>query len=300
MGAGVAVQCDHVPYGCPHAPCPVGGGGLGPGLRSDSMPKDRPSSPLLPPSPQLGWGSAPWAGEPGPLTPQAPSREGSLSQLLPCRAGGTGPPGQLCQDVPSLPTPPQGMLCEEDGWDSVVSFLPLWQVRRQQSGRPSTTLPKKGSASAQPEPEEPPGQEQNVSCVPAAPTYPSRGILAEAGLAQLHGPQASAGTGDCWVLPPGLHEGSNGLGSPKPRLRCCPEEPGVAPSSPAQEAHRAAVEMGPGAEARARLQPQLEAQGPGGGGGWEGVAPHADTYRPFLVHPPFPWAPTCWGRGAGL
>lgn len=139
----------------------------------------------------------------------------------------------------------------------MVSFLPL--AGEKAADRPSTTLPKKGSASAEPEPEEQPGQEQKESCVPAAPTHPSRGILAVAVLAQLHGPQASAGTGGCRVLPPGPQEGSWGLGSPKSRLCCCPEEPGLAPSSPAREAHQVAVEMGPGVETRARWQPQLEA-----------------------------------------
>lgn len=112
----------------------------------------------------------------------------------------------------------------------------LWQVRRQ-AGRQTgaLTLPKKGSSSAKPEEL---GQEQaRTVSPPSHPPPPPPGILAVLGLAQLHRPQASAGTRNCLVLPPGPRGGGNGLEPPKFRVYH-PEGPCLAPSPPALEAEQ--------------------------------------------------------------
>lgn len=101
---GVAVQgLSSVTMWPIAVPCPMGG--LGPGLRSDSTPKDRPPAIHCGPLSLAGVGQCPWAGERGPLTPQMPSCEGTLSQpLLSAGQGHRSPRATLS----GCPPPPRG------------------------------------------------------------------------------------------------------------------------------------------------------------------------------------------------
>lgn len=189
----------------------------------------------------------------------------------------------------SPPFPPsQGMLFAEDRWDSMV-FLPPFLAGEKAADRPSSTLPKKGSGSAKPEKL---GQEQNENCVPAAPT-PSPGILAVAALAQLHRPQASAGTRNCLVLPPGPHGEAMGLGPQSPGC-AAQRSPAWLPSSLAREA--SGLLWSRDWEQRPGSGNSNSWRRPRGPWGWH---THANTSKYFLLHLPSPWAPTCLEHGTG-